>query len=348
MKTNKSLLLPSLLMILLVGCSSQAPERVSNGVPDGVTGGMPAINSVSTGPKAKVQVSLSDGPGISALINKNYNEDTTSCTEYGTGKARGYYFCTGVLLRTTDNGNFNPWESSPTALQLRATSYAWIRHDLNTSSLYKGAGFILLSPADILAEAVPGLDFLRRGGLGATAVQCVYPFDAWTTRTMDRGRFGCDEEGTGLGSTDPYNSYGSCDNKLGFTTAQQWNTHFQSVGQTYHRQCSWNADNAQGWRNMIASHNSFPGRVYWNEVMLFNWGPTAEAGATAANEMMRRWTVAYFYDQAVAGSLATAKVFQQKMAATGKRVPILRLNFTAAAASRFEFRAADQFAGAYP
>jgi hypothetical protein len=62
-----------------------------------------------------------------------------------------------VLLRTTDNGNFNPWESSPTALQLRATSYAWIRHDMKTSSLYKGAGFILLNPADILAGAVPGL-----------------------------------------------------------------------------------------------------------------------------------------------------------------------------------------------
>ena len=340
---KRSLLLPGLIMAVLIGCSAQAPERGSNG-----TSGRVAPNrSLFTGPNAAVQTSLSDGPGITALINNNYNEDTTSCTEYGTGKARGYYFCTGVLLRTTDNGNFNPWESSPTALQLRATSYAWIRHDMKTSSLYKGAGFILLNPADILAGAVPGLDFLRWGGTRATAVQCVYPFDAWTTRTMDRNRFGCDEEGTGLGSPELTNTYGSCDNKFGFTTTEQWNNHFRSVGQLYHRQCSWNADNAQGWRNMIASHNSFPGQVYWNEVMFYNWGPGGQA-ATSANEMIRRWTVAYLYDQAAAGALATAQVFQQKMAATGKRVPILRLNFTAPAANRFEFRAADQSAGAYP
>lgn len=327
-----------MLMLLAGGTSFGREERINPQV---------TIAQATTTPHGATQTHLSDGPGIAYLINKNYNETTTSCTEYGTGKARGYYFCTGVLLRTTDDGAFNPWESSPTALHLRATSYAWIRHDMKTTSLYKGAGYILLNPADILAGKVPGLDFLRWGGNSGTAVQCVYPFDAWTTRTMDRYYFGCDEEGTGLGSPTPTATFGSCDNKLGYTTAAQWNAHFDSVSNIYHRQCSWNADNPQGWRNMIASHNSYGGQVYWNEVLLYNWGPGGQA-AINANEMIRKWTVAFIYDPAKAGSLIAAQNFQRKMTATGKRVPILRLDFTAAAAQRFQFRTSDQLVGSYP
>jgi hypothetical protein len=331
---------PAFALSLLVGCASQVSV---DQVPPPNGGGS---SGTFAEPRASVQTALSDGPGIAALINKNYNEDTTSCTEYGSGIARGYYFCTGVLMRTTDNGNFNPWESSATALQLRATSYSWIRHDLATRGFFKRAGFIVLNPADILANAVPGLDYLWYADATKTpAVDCVYPFDAWTTRTMDRGRGGCNFEGTGISWPLP-ERFGSCDTGLGYTTSQQWNSHFRSGGEVNYRQCSWSSDNQQGWRNAIASHREFPAESQWNEVMVANWGGTGSVAAAA--EFTRKWVVAFFYDYAKPGSLSDAKAFQQKMANTGKRVPILRIDFNAAASQRFQFLAGDQVAGAYP
>lgn len=330
---------PALALSLLVGCTSQ----VSNDYPAPPDGRGRTFSE----PRASVQTALSDGPGITALINKNYNENTTSCTEYGTGKTRGYYFCTGVLLRTTDDGNFNPWESSSLAAQLQATSYSWIRHDLTTTQFYKPAGFIVLSPADVLGSAVPGITYPTHTGLTNTMVKCVYPFDAWTTRVMSRNYFGCNFEGTGLGSPDVYNSWGSCDNRLGYRTSAQWDAYFRSAGQVNYAQCSWNADSQYGWANMIASHNGFAGQAGWNEVMLHNGGPTS-AGIANLNEKTRRWVVAFFYDAQKANGLTIAQSFQRKMAATNKRVPILRLSFAAPAAQRFEYRQADQVVGLYP
>jgi hypothetical protein len=63
---------------------------------------------------------------------------------------------------------------------------------------------------------------------------------------------------------------------------------------------------------------------------------------------MRLWTLAFFYDVAKPAGWATAQNFQRKMAATGKRVPIVRLNFTAPASQRFQFQQADQVPGLYP
>jgi hypothetical protein len=339
---QKVLMLPAFFVALLMGCTSQVQE--------GIEGHPVTMGPIAGGQRASVQTALSDGPGITALINKNYNEDTTSCTEYGSGKTRGYYFCTGVLLRTTDNGNFPPWESSPLALDLRATSYTWIRHDLNTASLYKRAGFILLSPADVLAQTVPGVVYPSYSGSRNPVVKCVYPFDAWTTRDgTDRNYYACDYENTGTGSPIVDLPWGSCDNKEGFTLATQYESQLAASGYQHWRQCSWNADNASGWRNMIASHNKLVNGnplSYWNEVMLANFGHNPYLPAW--NELMRQWVLAFFYDVSKAGGLSDAQAFQRKMAATGKRVPIVRLSFTAAAAQRFQFQQADQVAGLYP
>jgi len=343
---------------LVLGCHSQsplidAPSRVENTTAEN-TGkntieqleikGQGALD-VGTSGRATSRMLLSDGPGIASLLNKNYNEDTTSCIDYESKTPRGYYFCTGVLLRTTDNGDFNPWEASPTALQLHATSFSWIRHDLNTAGFFKSAGFILLNPADILAEAVYGPEFPRFGITRNTFVKCVFPFDAWTTRTMNRNYDGCDLEGTGLGTPLMDQPWGSCDNRLGFTLASQWDKYFRDAGQINYKQCSWNADSTTGWEKMIASHNNFTGQSSWNEVLIYNWGP---AGHESVTEGMRKWIVAFFYDPARANSLSIAQIFQRKMAATGKRVPVLRLDFAAAAAQRFQFRTEDQLLGVYP
>jgi len=53
-----------------------------------------------------------------SLFNKNYNDSTTACKP-----GEDLFICTGVFLRTVDNGNFNPWESSPSAIALGSSSF---------------------------------------------------------------------------------------------------------------------------------------------------------------------------------------------------------------------------------
>lgn len=328
---QKLLLWPAVVLALLVGCSS-----LEQGPPIGT---LLPVGADANAPMAEVHTSISDGAGIAALLNKNYNETTASCTEYGTGTARGYYWCTGVLVRTTDDGPFNPWESSPQALRLQGTSYSWIRHDVRGSSLFKPAGYVLLNPADFIAGAVPGVNGIKN------AAMCIYPLDAWTQRTMDRGHQGCDIEGSGLSA---YSTpFGSCDNRYGFSSSAQWNNHYENQGRINYKQCSWNADSQQGWRNMIASHNTYFSASAFNEMILFNFGQQ-NPGLGQANERYRQWITAFFWDVTQPAGLAIAQNFQRKLAATGRRVPILQLSFNAPAAQRFQFQQANQVPGLYP
>jgi len=322
---------------LVLGCHSQSPLIDVPSRSDNTAQHSTGPVTVSNVSSASAKIELSDGPGIAALFNKNYNENTDSCIQYGTGQVRGYYWCTGVVVRGVDNGNFDPWVPSPKALKLRATSYSWIRHDIDTNNLYHKAGYILLSGADVIAKTVPGI-------VGAIEFKCIYPFDAYTTRIMSRGHFGCDFEGTGIGLPNPPDSWGSCDDLLKYNTSAQWDDNFRRHGQINYNQCSWNIDNPQGWRNMIASRKSFTGQSSWNEMMMHNFGQLSTE--PKMREIVRLWVTAFYYQSHRAGSLADAQAFQRKLAATDKRVPILKLDFSAPAASRFQYIAADQVA--YP
>lgn len=330
---NFKMLIFAGVLSLVLGCQSQSPlidlpSRAENTAPENT--GLLTVGKVSS---AAAKVALSDGPGIAALFNKNYNEDTDSCIQYGTGLVRGYYWCTGVVLRTVDNGNFDPWVPGPQALDFRATSFSWIRHDVGTNNLYLKAGFILLSLADVEAGTVPGT-------YGLAQFKCIYPFDAYTTRVMSRNYFGCNFENTGVGSPIADQPWGSCDNLLNYTSSAQWDDNFRRHGQLNYNQCSWNADNPQGWRNMIASRKNFNGQSPWNELMFRNGGHQPDQ--SEYTERVRKGITAFFYQSHRAGSLADAQTFQRKLSALGRRVPILKLDFSAPAASRFQYIAADQ------
>ncbi|MCD5970327.1 hypothetical protein [Pseudomonas quasicaspiana] len=320
------LLFFGILISAMVGCSTpfvnQPAER------KGIT--LAAGQTITAVPDAKsaIQISLRDGPAVAALLNRNYNQLGTECVQRGSKKVRGYYFCTGVLLRSVDNGNFNPWSVSPTADALWGMSFSWVRHDVGVHNLYHSAGFVVLNPADILGLVIPEI----RTGMDET--KCVYPFDAWTTRTMDRQYSGCDDEGTGIGWPTEDMAWGSCDQRYRYSSSTQWDAHFRNANQINYKQCSWNADNPQGWRNMIASRRNFPSEQSWNEVMV--------SVSTRDEEVLRAWTTAFFYDPARANGLSDSKAFQRKMDNTGKWVPILRLLFSAPSTSRFQYFAADQ------
>lgn len=332
-------LLPVIMLAWVWGCSTHVSENYESQptASRSVISGNQTVEVNNDSPSIKAE--LSDGLGIAALLNKNYNENTSRCVNYISGIESGHYWCTGVLVRTTDNGNFPPWEPSPTALRLGGTSFAWIRHDEGTKTLYKRAGFAVLNPADLIAGAVQGMSFeLDR-------VFCFYPFDAYTTRTMTRKSPGCDFENTAPG----VNAFGTCDYSLGYTTAAQWNAHFRSVGQTNYRQCSWSAWKSSNWVSAIQSRKAFVGQSSWSEVMMWNAGDTNDPRQIADNkEAVRKSIVGFFFDPSKSGSLADAQAFQKKLADTGRRVPVLRLNFQAPASQRFVFSQGDQLTGYYP
>ncbi|MFJ3466938.1 hypothetical protein [Pseudomonas sp. NPDC090201] len=275
-------------------------------------------------------VQLQRPAAVLAEVLKNYTETNTDCREYGTNKPRGHYYCSGVLARAVDDGNFLPWMYSPSAIAIGATSYSWMRQDVSQTQLYHPAGFILRNRIDAISHNLPGLE---------SGWICLYPYDAGTSTA--NGHRGCGYRGRNNEKVseplpDDDNSqyaWGSCE-PLGILTATQWDNHFASVGYQRPRQCSWNVDSQHGWNNMIASRDDFPQfRTVWNELLLTNYGDGSQ---------MPKYIAAFFYDVNKAGGLIAAQHFQDKMNKAGYNVPILRINFTVTPGQRFSYVAGDQ------
>jgi hypothetical protein len=298
----KASILCAPLLGLLVACSSQQPQ------PTLPTQPVSPPNTAEAMPKAQLQKPAE----VLAEVLKNYNETIADCREFETNKARGYYYCSGVLVRTVDDGDFEPWMYSPTAIEIGATSYSWIRRDVSQTQLYHPAGFILRNRIDAISHALPGLE---------TGFICLYPFDASTG--VVNGHQGCGYRGrrTAEPSQAELNvgnsfGWGSCEG-IGVNSEEKWNNHFRSTGQNTLRQCSWHIESQWGWKFMIGSRRAFPALSgVWNEILLNNLGDGGQ---------MPKYIAAFFYDVKKTGGLAAARHFQTKMNSAGYNVPILRL-----------------------
>ncbi|MFJ2488344.1 DUF2599 domain-containing protein [Pseudomonas sp. NPDC087639] len=292
-------------------------------------------------------------------INHNYNTLKDSCQEPDTGAARGLYYCSGVTLRMVNDGPFNPWDYSPYAIKIGATSYSWIRKDLSTRILIHPAGFVLRNPTDAAALNLP----VKEQGF-----TCIYAFDGGTG--PERKWYGCgffdsrEPPRTAQGGMDNRNAalaYGTCA-EAGVSTAEQWTQKYTGLmkGPIQYGQCSWNAEKPSDWNAMIRVHESRPNTTnkdpfafsaQVNEFMLKN--------ATATNDGSEnmKYIDAFIYnvnstqnfatrgDQAPPkpeNGLNSARNFQKKLQAQGYSVPILRLDFTQPAEQRFSYVAADQ------
>ncbi|WAH57846.1 hypothetical protein LZ023_33645 [Pseudomonas silvicola] len=290
-----------------------------------------ACTTVTTSPPESASASvitpaaqLQKPAAILEAMNRNYNEATTDCREAGSNERRGTYYCSGVLLRTVDDGAFTPWSYSPSAVTLGATSYSWIRQDVPTTQLYNRAGFILRNRVEAMANGLPGLE---------TGFICIYPFNAGTVSNLNHNGCGLRTLRTGFEQKAERNNnsayaWGSCE-AAGITTEAQWDQYYTQNGK---RQCSWGMENQTGWKAVVSTMNRYGTRAH-NEIMLKNYNN---------GEAMPRYIAAFFYDINRAGSLADAQSFQRKLNAAGYNVPILRLDFTAAKANRFAYAVADQ------
>ncbi|MFJ2713200.1 DUF2599 domain-containing protein [Pseudomonas sp. NPDC087346] len=292
-------------------------------------------------------------------INNNYNTLKDTCQEPDTGAARGLYYCSGVTLRMVNDGPFNPWDYSPYAIKIGATSYSWIRKDLSTKILIHPAGLILRTPTDAAALNLP----VKEQGF-----TCIYAFDGGTG--PERKWYGCgffdsrEPPRAAQGVMNNRNAalaYGTCA-EAGVSTAEQWTQKYTGLmkGPIQYGQCSFNAEKPSDWHAMIRVHESRPTTTnkdpfsysaQVNEFMLKN--------ATATNDGSEnmKYIDAFIYnvnstqnfatrgDQAPPkpeNGLNSARSFQKKLQAQGYSVPILRLDFTKPAEQRFSYVAADQ------
>lgn len=292
-------------------------------------------------------------------INHNYNTLKDACQEPDTGAARGLYYCSGVTLRMVNDGPFNPWDYSPYAIKIGATSYSWIRKDLSTRILIHPAGFILRTPTD---AAVLNLPVKEQGWT------CIYAFDGGTG--PERKWYGCgffdsrEPPRAAQGVMNNRNSavaYGTCA-EAGVSTAEQWTQKYTGLmkGPIQTSQCSWNAEKPSDWNAMIRVHESrpnttnkdpfaFSGQV--NEFMLKNASATNDGSENMKHIEVFIYNVNSTQNFATRGDQAppkpenglnSARNFQKKLHAQGYSVPILRLDFTKPAEQRFSYVAADQ------
>lgn len=292
-------------------------------------------------------------------INRNYNTLKDACQEPDTGAARGLYYCSGVTLRMVNDGPFNPWDYSPHAIKIGATSYSWIRKDLSTRILIHPAGFILRNPTDAAALQLP----VKEQGF-----TCIYAFDGGTG--PERKWYGCGffdsrespraAQGT-MNNKNAALAYGTCA-EAGVTTTEQWTNKYTGLmkGPIQYGQCSWNAEKPSDWNAMIRVHESrvnttnedpFAFSAQVNEFMLKN------ASSTNDGSENMKYIDAFIYnvnstqnfatrgDQAPPkpeNGLNSARNFQKKLQAQGYSVPVLRLDFTKPPEQRFSYVAADQ------
>lgn len=254
------------------------------------------------------------GVDAADILNTAYNDDK-ECNP-----VVGVIYCKGVTVRSVDNGNFPPWASSPAARSLKSISFTWLHHKLSTNTLYHRAGFVAFTTPVVRLFTASGQHMLGMP-------RCIYPFDAYTTRTR-RGSFGCDFESTG--SAAPEKS--SCSD-IGVTTASAWSADYRRKGQINYKQCSISARGTTD--EIITVHESFPElKGGWNEVLI----------ETLPDESMRLTIAAFIYDPARGDALGDARTFQKKLAQTNRRVPIIKLDFKAAPQNRFTYSETDQVA----
>lgn len=108
---------------------------------------------------------LYNGYQVADRLNVRFARTGTTCTG---GQAA--YFCNGVLLRTTDVGDFHAWNPSPASINGNGVSFHYFRADLHTA-IYKPQGFVMREQSYPVPEPL--------------TLRCAFPFDAHTGGQAD-------------------------------------------------------------------------------------------------------------------------------------------------------------------
>lgn len=251
----------------------------------------------------------SDGAAIAAALNARYTDTRASCP----GNTPAYY-CNGVVIRGTQNGNFDPWNPSAGAIAVGGTSFSYMRVDANVTPI-RDSGLIFTSQEKAIATNKI-VEYL-----------CIYVHNASTSgNTRDKG---CGMRPRSNIAAD----LSSCAS-INVRTLAQWSAHAATLpGAAY--QCSLSTQDASQFQVSIQARANinFPYKTAWNEVMIATWPP----------DIGNRLPIEAFWWNTAKASVAEAKAYQTKFKnKTGLWVPVIRVDVAQLNGRPFSYNAADQ------
>ncbi|WP_175650161.1 hypothetical protein [Pseudomonas sp. Marseille-P9899] len=178
------------------------------------------------------QEQLYSGYQVADRLNARYARTSPTCADGGAA-----YRCNGVLLRTTDVGNFHAWDPSPISVKGNGVSFMYFRADLKTVRFYKAQGFVVRELSYPVAQPL--------------SLRCIFPFDAHTG-----------------GSVDYCNFRPSCASR-GITSVAAWDAAYVSAP---HTSCFF--DNSAGEYQLaldIRNQSGAPSPYHWSELIIAAW-----------------------------------------------------------------------------
>jgi hypothetical protein len=249
------------------------------------------------------------GEKVADDLNTRYANTSLTCT----GNTPAYY-CNGVIIRSTQDGSYDPWNPSPKAISLGGVSFSYMRRDAYVTSLYHASGFTFLPQEQAKGKIVEYL--------------CIYAYDAGTL-VGPRGEKGCGLKPRSA----PRADVSSCAS-VNVRTVAQWYAYTKTI-QNRDYQCSLStADATQFAASFQVRANRPPNMdALWNEMMVKTWDQDIPGSLPLES---------FFYTSAA--GLAEAKIYQQKYRArTGNGwLPIIKLDLTKLNANPFSYNEADQ------
>lgn len=262
-----------------------------------------------------ISVAALNGPGTqtAAALNSRFLDTRDACDNDTPA-----YYCNGITLRSTDNGDFDPWDPSPKAVELGSVSFSWLRRGTHVTTTHTSSGFIFL-PQKQAIEQNKETEYL-----------CVYAYDAWTA-LPERPDHGC--------GIQPQAELSSCASKNA-TTVEGWQTYSRALtsppGTTPTRfQCSLSTQDAEQFAVSYKVRANRPPKFpdVYNEILIKTW----------AQGTPQTLPLEAFYYTNSAG-LRDAKVYQQKYKErTGNWLPMVKLDLTRLSTSTpVSYNPADQ------
>ncbi|QKJ34290.1 hypothetical protein [Pseudomonas sp. MPDS] len=178
--------------------------------------------------EALVATSVQSGEATAAALTRNYYDTAVNC---GAATAPAF-LCTGVVARTTNAGNFDPWDHSEFSRTSGAVSFSYLRADAKFGGAPWGNN-----------EARHGYIFyptlrVPQGKIRPSII-CYFPYDGATIYRSKPGAHGCRDSITQF----VYPLSKPC-NEQNIFTARAWLTHFRRVSYGNPASCAWMLNDA--------------------------------------------------------------------------------------------------------
>jgi len=253
-----------------------------------------------------------DGQVVADRLNARYLNIVDDCA------GQPAYLCSGVAVRVLDpfNSDLQPLDPTPTQIARNGASFSFARRDLGVRRLYQmgWAGYVV------------GLQ--EASGFVPLRARCAFPVDAYTDSRPDSCGYSRFDMSPTLQSR-------PCAEQ-GINSPQAWGSYFATIADQRFS-CSFDSD-TKGFLHSMQSRpfipEDSPRHDQWNELIIAIW---------SQEEVSRLPVEAVFYYPVDGVPFWRVQQHQCRIYfATGRRVPLLKLDLTGREDAVFSFDQADQ------